>query len=67
MKKIHSKKLAVSTTTIRILSEPQLERVGGGQTLATCSDLCSEPQLCHDTAVPRWCNLDTAFVHGCAG
>jgi len=54
MKKTTSKKLVVSRTTIRTLRAPELERVAGGQTLATCSELCS------DAICP-----DTAFIHGC--
>jgi len=67
MKKIQRKKLVISRQTLRSLSAPQLERAFGGQTLATCTDLCSDPDLCTGTAVPRFCNLDTQFIHGCAG
>lgn len=54
MKKTTSKKLVVSRTTIRTLRAPELERVAGGQTLATCSELCT------DVVCP-----DTQFIHGC--
>jgi hypothetical protein len=61
------KKLFVSRTTVRNLNGPDLERVAGGQTLTTCTDLCTDPDLCDGTANPRFCNLDTQFIHGCAG
>lgn len=66
MKKTSSKKLMLARDTLRHLNALDLRRAGGGQTLLTCSDLCSSPDLCTDTNVPRWCNLDTQFVHGCA-
>ena len=67
MKKATFKKLVVARATVRNLNGPVLERAAGGQTLASCTDLCTDPDLCNDTAVPRFCNLDTKFIHGCAG
>ena len=64
-KTLKAKRLSVSSTTIRSLSNPQLGQIAGGQTLATCTELCSSPDLCTDTARPRFCNLDTQFIHGC--
>jgi hypothetical protein len=49
------KKLTLSAETLRNLRHDQLRTVVGGQTLATCSDLCS------DVICP-----DTKAVHGCA-
>ena len=53
MKKL-SKKLALAGETLRRLHNGRLHEVAGGQTLATCSQLCS------DAACP-----DTQFIHGC--
>ena len=54
MKRTVSKKLVLGSTTLRTLSADALHNVGGGQTLATCSALCSD-RICPDTQ----------FVHGC--
>jgi len=48
------KKLALRTETILHIGKHQLRAVAGGQTFATCSDLCTE------VACP-----DTQFIHGC--
>ena len=66
MKRDKPKKLSLSRTTIRNLSLPDLKRVAGGQTIWTCSELCTIPAACTDTD-GHWCDLDTQFVHGCAG
>ena len=48
------KKLAFEKSVIRALSSSQLDGAAGGQTMATCSELCSEVRC-----------PDTQFVHGC--
>jgi hypothetical protein len=57
MKKTISKKLVLSRQTLRLITGTELERVAGGQTLRTCSDLCGDTN-------PH-CNPDTQFIHGC--
>jgi hypothetical protein len=51
----------------RALGRPESGHVAaaGGQTLLTCSDLCTQ-RACTDTN-GRFCDLDTLFIHGCAG
>ena len=48
------KKLSLRTETIINLGTRALRNVAGGQTAATCSDLCTE-DFCPDTQ----------FIHGC--
>jgi hypothetical protein len=59
--KRNAKKLGLSTTVIRNLTNAALDGVGGGQTKAACTTICSEGR----TLCPGEC-LDTQFVHGCA-
>lgn len=54
MKRETKKKLSLEKTTIRALSMMSMQRAVGGQTLATCSAICSD-RICPDTQ----------FVHGC--
>jgi hypothetical protein len=46
MKKINSKKLELSQSTIRLLSSQQLSNAGGGIT-GTCTTGCSDKTACH--------------------
>lgn len=49
------KRLALRNETILHLRVRQLQAIAGGQTAATCSEICTE-----DTNCP-----DTQFIHGC--
>lgn len=53
-RELAKKKLVVQRSTLRMLSIDAAQKVRGGQTLATCSALCT------DVVCP-----DTQFVHGC--
>ncbi|HEY0989527.1 MAG TPA: hypothetical protein VGD80_20805 [Kofleriaceae bacterium] len=52
------KKLALRTETILHIGKHQLRAVAGGQTLATCSELCTE-DICPDTQFIHGCNSNT--------
>lgn len=54
-RELAKKKLVIQRSTLRALSIDAVHSVRGGQTLATCSALCT------DIVCP-----DTQFVHGCA-
>lgn len=55
MKRIaRTKKLNLDKVTIRLLSSELVQRVAGGQTLATCSAICSDV-ICPPTGVDHGC------------
>jgi hypothetical protein len=51
---IVQKKLTLHAATLRMLSADSMKAVAGGQTLATCSDICSEV-ICPPTGVQHGC------------
>jgi len=54
---ITKKKLTLQTATLRTLSAESMKAVAGGQTLATCSAICSDV-ICPATGVQHGCGPD---------